>query len=83
MKYFEDAKGDFYKLIVAAMKEKLKQNPKVREVLLKTGDLKLLPDHHQEAGAPPAWRYNEIWMEIRDELRKELVFQHDIEAIKK
>jgi predicted NAD-dependent protein-ADP-ribosyltransferase YbiA (DUF1768 family) len=83
MKYFEDAKGDFYKLIVAAMKEKLKQNPKVREVLLKTGDLKLLPDHHQEAGAPPAWRYNEIWMEIRDELRKELVFQHDVEAIKK
>lgn len=69
MEYFEKAKGDFYHLIVAAMKEKLKQNPEVREVLLKTGDLKLLPDHHQEAGAPPAWRYFEIWMEIRAEAR--------------
>lgn len=69
MEYFENSKGDFYRLIVAAMKEKLKQNPEVREVLLKTGDLKLLPDHHQEAVAPPAWRYFEIWMEIRTEAR--------------
>jgi predicted NAD-dependent protein-ADP-ribosyltransferase YbiA (DUF1768 family) len=62
--------GEHYRLIVAAMRAKLVQNPDVKRVLLSTGDLKLKPDHHQEPDSPAAWRYNEIWMEIRDELKK-------------
>ena len=64
--------GEHYQLIVAAMWEKLKQNPEVKKVLLATGDLVLKPDHHQEADAPAAWRYNEIWMEIRSRLQRQL-----------
>src|SRR5258705_8638240 len=60
--------GEHYKLIVAAMWEKVKQNPEVNKVLLATGDLILKPDHHQEPDAPAAWRYFEIWMQIRSEL---------------
>jgi hypothetical protein len=61
---------EHYKLIVAAMREKVKQNPEVKKVLLATHDLVLKPDHHQEPNAPAAWRYFEIWMRIRSELRK-------------
>src|SRR5262245_46710560 len=61
--------GEHYRLIVTAMHEKLQQNPEVKKVLLATGDLKLKPDHYQEPHAPVAWRYNEIWMEIRKELQ--------------
>jgi len=63
--------GEHYQLIVAAMWEKVKQNPEVKKVLLATGDLILKPDHHQEPDAPAAWRYFEIWMQIRSELQKE------------
>jgi predicted NAD-dependent protein-ADP-ribosyltransferase YbiA (DUF1768 family) len=69
MDYYVAERGEQYRLIVEAMREKLKQNPKVREALLSTGDLKLRPDHHQPADAPPSWKYYEIWMLIRDELR--------------
>jgi len=68
IQYRENAKGKFYKLIWEAEWEKLKQNPQVRETLLKTGNLKLRPDHHEEPEAAPAWRYYEIWMEIRSQL---------------
>lgn len=61
--------GEHYKLIVAAMWEKVKQNPEVKKVLLATGDLVLKPDHHQEPNAPAAWRYFEILMQIRAELQ--------------
>jgi hypothetical protein len=64
--------GRHYRLIVAAMREKLRQNPEVRKVLLATGDLVLRPDHRQEPDAPPEWRYCEIWMRIRAELRREV-----------
>jgi hypothetical protein len=63
--------GEHYRLIVAAMRAKLDQNPDVKRALLATGDLKLKPDHHQEPNAPAAWRYNEIWMAIRSELRSD------------
>ena len=66
--YLENTKGDFYRLIWDAEVAKLKQNSKVREVLAKTGDLKLLPDHHQPPDVPPAWHYNEMWMEIRAQI---------------
>jgi predicted NAD-dependent protein-ADP-ribosyltransferase YbiA (DUF1768 family) len=62
--------GEHYKLIVAAMREKVKQNPEVKKVLLATGDLILKPDHHQEPNAPAEWRYFEILMQIRSELQK-------------
>jgi hypothetical protein len=45
-------------------------NPEVKRVLLATGDLILKPDHHQEPGAPAAWRYFEILTEIRTVLQQ-------------
>lgn len=62
--------GEHYRLIVAATREKVKQNAEVRRVLLATGGLVLRPDHHQEPDAPPEWRYFEILMRIRADLRK-------------
>jgi len=67
--YRSKEKGEHYRLIVAAMRAKMEQNPKVREILLATGNLVLRPDHTPEADAPPEWRYYEIWMEIRRELQ--------------
>ena len=67
MEYRPVAPGDHYRLIVAATREKVRQNPEVKRVLLGTGDLILKPDHHQESNAPAAWRYYEILMQIRDE----------------
>ena len=61
--------GRHFDLILAAMRAKLQQNPEVRQVLLATGDLILRPDHVAEPNAPAAWRYCEIWMRIRTELR--------------
>jgi len=62
--------GEHYKLIVAAMRAKLEQNPEVKRILLATGDLVLKPDHHGEENPPPEWKYYEIWMQIRDEIRR-------------
>jgi predicted NAD-dependent protein-ADP-ribosyltransferase YbiA (DUF1768 family) len=69
MEYRSLRKSEHYRLIVEAMHAKLEQNPKVREILLATGDLRLRPDHIQESDAPPEWQYFQIWMEIRSELR--------------
>jgi hypothetical protein len=70
MPYRSIKKGEHYRLIVDAMRAKLAQNPRVREVLMSTGTLRLLPDHVQEADAPPEWRYFEIWMELRSGLER-------------
>jgi hypothetical protein len=69
--YRPDQPGDHYRLVVAATRAKVQQNPDVQKVLLATGDLVLKPDHHQESNAPPAWRYYEILTQIRDELKKQ------------
>ena len=69
MEYRPAKPGEHYRLIVAAMREKVRQNPEVEKVLLATGDLILKPDHHQEPNAPAAWRYHDIWMQLRAELR--------------
>ena len=61
--------GQHYRLILAASWAKVQQNPEVKKVLLSTGDLILKPDHHGESNAPPEWRYYEIWMQIRKQLR--------------
>lgn len=68
--YWSRAKGEHYRLIVQAMRAKLDQNPRVREILLSTGDLILRPDHYQEEDPPAEWLYFKIWMEFRDELRR-------------
>jgi len=60
--------GEHYRLIVAAMRAKLEQNPDVKRILLATGDLILKPDHHGEENPPPEWKYYDIWMQIRKEL---------------
>ena len=57
-----------YALILDATWAKVRQNRKVREVLRATGDLELLPDHHEDADGTKAWRYYEIYMKIRAEL---------------
>ncbi|MBL8211277.1 MAG: NADAR family protein [Bryobacterales bacterium] len=62
--------GEHYRLIEEAMREKLKQNPEVKRVLLATVGLTLRPDHHGEPDAPPEWRYYEIWMKLRAELTR-------------
>ena len=71
MEYKPVTPGEHYKLIVEATREKVRQDPEVRKVLLATGDLVLKPDHHQEPDAPAAWRYYEILTTIRTELQKE------------
>jgi predicted NAD-dependent protein-ADP-ribosyltransferase YbiA (DUF1768 family) len=67
--YRSATKGEHYRLIVEAMRAKLAQNPKVREILLATGNLVLRPDHTTEPDEPPEWRYCEVWMEIRQDLQ--------------
>jgi predicted NAD-dependent protein-ADP-ribosyltransferase YbiA (DUF1768 family) len=63
--------GRHHRLILAAMREKLRQNPEVRRVLLATGDLVLRPDHRQAMDDPPEWRYCEIWTRMREEAKRE------------
>jgi predicted NAD-dependent protein-ADP-ribosyltransferase YbiA (DUF1768 family) len=70
MEYRPETPGAHYQLIVAATREKVRQNPEVRRVLLATGHLILKPDHYQETNAPAAWRYYDILMQIRTELQK-------------
>jgi len=69
LKYRSLKRGEHYHLIVEATSEKVQQNPEVRRGLLATGDLILKPDHYGEVNAPPEWRYYEILMKIRGELR--------------
>jgi len=70
MKYWSLEKGEHYRIIVAAMRAKLEQNPKVKEILLSTGNLVLRPDHYQEQNPPAEWRYFQIWMDLRSELQR-------------
>jgi predicted NAD-dependent protein-ADP-ribosyltransferase YbiA (DUF1768 family) len=69
MPYRSAVKGEHYRLIVAAMRAKMEQNSRVREILVATGDLILRPDHIEEPNAPEEWLYFKIWMEIRSELK--------------
>jgi hypothetical protein len=69
MTYRSRVHGEHYRLIVAAMREKLLQNPQVRRTLLATGNLILRPDHHQSPDDPDEWRYFDIWMQFRSELQ--------------
>jgi len=70
IEYRAKERGEHYRLIVEATREKVRQNPEVKRVLLSTGNLILKPDHHQEPDAPAAWRYYDILTEIRSELQR-------------
>ena len=70
MEYRPATPGAHYQLIAEATREKVRQNPEVKRVLLATGHLILKPDHHQEPNAPAAWHYYEILTQIRTELQK-------------
>lgn len=67
--YHSAQPGRHYELILAAEWAKVKQNPNVKDVLLKTGHLVLRPDHLQDPKSPPEWHYEQIWMEIREKLQ--------------
>jgi predicted NAD-dependent protein-ADP-ribosyltransferase YbiA (DUF1768 family) len=57
-------------IVERATRAKIDQNPAARELLRRTGDLVLRPDHHQAADATPAHHYFEILMRIRAELSR-------------
>lgn len=57
-----------YGLVYRAIHAKVLQNPTVKELLIKTGDLKLRPDHEQKPDVTPAYKYFEICMRIREGL---------------
>jgi predicted NAD-dependent protein-ADP-ribosyltransferase YbiA (DUF1768 family) len=65
LKYLSREKGDHYQLILKVLWEKVRQNPEVRNLLLSTGDLILTPDNFDSLRELPAWRYFEIYMDIR------------------
>jgi predicted NAD-dependent protein-ADP-ribosyltransferase YbiA (DUF1768 family) len=60
-----------YEIIESATRAKLAANPDIKELLLRTGNLKLLPDHVQPAGMPPAYQYFDIYMKLRAEIQNE------------
>jgi hypothetical protein len=67
--YRSGKRGEHYRFIVEATREKVRQNPKVLRVLLATGNLVLKPDHRHDFDTPPAWRYYDILTDIRRELQ--------------
>ena len=62
-------RGGHYDLILRAMRAKLSQTTGLADLLLSTEELLLIPDHDQGANPPPAWRYHQIWSDLRTELR--------------
>lgn len=60
----------YYEIIEAATRAKIDQNPKVKDVLLKTGTLTLRPDHHEDKDGTKAWKYYDIYMRLRAELQE-------------
>src|SRR5690606_22902117 len=68
MEYRTTQKGAHFEIIVRATRAKVFQNSHVKEILVKTGNLILKPDHREEEPIPPAWKYYDILTEIRNEL---------------
>ncbi len=68
LKYKTSHTKEHFEIIQAAQWAKVIQHPKIKTLLLKTGDLILKPDHHQKPNAPPAYKYFNIYMQIRNEL---------------
>lgn len=59
----------YYDVIEAATRAKIDQNPEVKKVLIATGDLVLRPDHHEDKVKTKAWKYYDIYMKLRAELK--------------
>lgn len=55
-------------LITRAIREKILQNPKLKELLIQTKGLVLRPDHYMSEKVFPSFKYHEILMKIRDDL---------------
>jgi predicted NAD-dependent protein-ADP-ribosyltransferase YbiA (DUF1768 family) len=66
-KDYADGSLYHYRIIKAAAIAKLAQNPEAYQLLLTTKGLILKPDHHVGDNDPPAYRYYQIMMEIRDQ----------------
>ncbi|MEK6628685.1 MAG: NADAR family protein [Bdellovibrionota bacterium] len=56
-----------YELILRACRAKLAANPQLVELLRRTKSLKFIADHKQKADSPPAYKYHEIYMKLRNE----------------
>ena len=71
MRYRTVEKGDHFRLIVRAMRAKLAAHPYQKKLLIETHPLRLLPDHKEKPPIPPAWKYYDIWAQLRSELLKQ------------
>ncbi|MCI0456297.1 MAG: hypothetical protein L0Z62_04890 [Gemmataceae bacterium] len=69
MPYWSKEKSEHYQLLRQVLWEKVRQNPDVRELLLATGDLVLKPDNFDSLRDLPAWRYFDLYAEIRHSLQ--------------
>ena len=66
LKYWSHTKGAHYELIRQVIQEKVSQNPRILDLLLSTDALRLIPDNFDSLRDLPAWRYFDIYGEIRD-----------------
>jgi predicted NAD-dependent protein-ADP-ribosyltransferase YbiA (DUF1768 family) len=60
---------EHYQLILRACRAKLEQNPKLKQLLLSTKNLTFMADHKQAVDSLPAYKYHEIYMKLRSEIR--------------
>lgn len=67
--YVDRAEGSAYHLVLIkrALRAKLDQNPGLWALLMKTGCLKLRPDHKMSETDPASYHYYKIFMELRHE----------------
>lgn len=70
MPYWSRERDEHYQLIHRVLWEKIRQNSELRDLLLRTGDLVLVPDNYDSLRNLPAWRYFDIYMEIRQSLKE-------------
>lgn len=68
--YKDRAEGSQFHLVIIrkALRAKLDQNPGLWPLLIRTGCLKLLPDHKVNENDPPSYKYYSIFMNFRSEL---------------
>lgn len=58
-----------YEVILRACRAKLAANPQLTELLRRTKNLIFMADHKQRSDSPPAYKYHEIYMKLRAELK--------------
>ncbi len=57
-----------YQIILQASRNKIEQNPSLKDLLRSTKTLVFKPDHKQQPNPNPAYLYHEIYMKIRKEI---------------